>query len=184
MQADICQLTGLSGHADKDGLLRWVNSFEPKPKRVFIVHGNDEVEDIFAQTLKEQGFTASAPYNGEQWGIGAEGAVCIKEGNRVHIEHRLGESASRAATVFQRLVSAGKRLLRVIEHNEAVPTRTWPSLPTRSTPCATSGTDNGKPDHNRENNKINQKHRGSEEPRCFSAWSGQWESNPPPQLEG
>ena len=71
-----------------------------------------------AKTLKEQGFTASAPYNGEQWGIGAEGAVCIKEGNRVHIEHRLGESASRAATVFQRLVSAGKRLLRVIEHNE------------------------------------------------------------------
>ena len=118
VQADICQLTGLSGHADKDGLLRWVNSFEPKPKRVFIVHGNDEVEDIFAQTLKEQGFTASAPYNGEQWGIGAEGAVCIKEGNRVHIEHRLGESASRAATVFQRLVNAGKRLLRVIEHNE------------------------------------------------------------------
>ena len=118
VQADICQLTGLSGHADKDGLLRWINSFEPKPKRVFIVHGNDEVEDIFAQTLKEQGFTASAPYNGEQWGIGAEGAVCIKEGNRVHIEHRLGESASRAATVFQRLVSAGKRLLRVIEHNE------------------------------------------------------------------
>lgn len=118
VQADICQLTGLSGHADKDGLLRWVNSFEPKPKRVFIVHGNDEVEDIFAQTLKEQGFTASAPYNGEQWGIGAEGAVCIKEGNRVHLEHRLGESASRAATVFQRLVNAGKRLLRVIEHNE------------------------------------------------------------------
>ena len=28
------------------------------------------------------------------------------------------EGASRAATVFQRLVSAGKRLLRVIEHNE------------------------------------------------------------------
>ncbi len=26
--------------------------------------------------------------------------------------------ASRAASVFQRLVSAGKRLLRVIEHNE------------------------------------------------------------------
>ena len=47
-----------------------------------------------------------------------ETVTCIKEGNRVHIEHRLGESASRAATVFQRLVSAGKRLLRVIEHNE------------------------------------------------------------------
>ena len=28
----------------------------------------------------EQGFTACAPYNGEQWAIGAEGAVCLKEG--------------------------------------------------------------------------------------------------------
>ena len=101
----------------------YINGFTPYSTGCHILiadglKGNDEVEDIFAQTLKEQGFTASAPYNGEQWGIGAEGAVCIKEGNRVHIEHRLGESASRAATVFQRLVSAGKRLLRVIEHNE------------------------------------------------------------------
>ena len=118
VQADICQLTGLSGHADKDGLLRWVNAFAPKPKRVFVVHGEDEVSNVFVNTLTEQGFTACAPYNGEQWGIGAEGAVCIKEGSRVHIEHRINEGAARAATVFQRLVSAGKRLLRVIEHNE------------------------------------------------------------------
>ena len=118
VQAELCQLTGLSGHADREGLLRWVHAFETKPKRVFVVHGDDEVSEIFAHTLTEQGFTASAPYNGEQWGIGAEGAVCIKEGNRIHIEHRVSEGAARAATVFQRLVSAGKRLLRVIEHNE------------------------------------------------------------------
>ena len=36
----------------------------------------------------------------------------------MHLEHKPSEGASRAATVFQRLVSAGKRLLRVIEHNE------------------------------------------------------------------
>ena len=34
------------------------------------------------------------------------------------MEQRTGEGANRAATVFQRLVGAGKRLLRVIEHNE------------------------------------------------------------------
>ena len=91
--------------------------------RVAILDGGEvaeegRVEDIFAQTLKEQGFTASAPYNGEQWAIGAEGAVCLKEGTRTRIEHRVSEGAARAATVFQRLLSAGKRLLRVIEHNE------------------------------------------------------------------
>ena len=118
VQAEICQLTGLSGHADREGLLKWVNSFEPKPKRVFIIHGEDEVENIFTQTLTEQGFNACAPYNGEQWAIGAEGAVCLKEGTRIRIEHHVSEGAARAATVFQRLLNAGKRLLRVIEHNE------------------------------------------------------------------
>ena len=118
VQAEICQLTGLSGHADREGLLAWANAFSPKPKRVFVIHGEDEVENIFAQTLTEQGFTACAPYNGEQWAIGAEGAVCLQEGSRVRLEHKPSEGASRAATVFQRLVSAGKRLLRVIEHNE------------------------------------------------------------------
>ena len=118
VQAEICQLTGLSGHADKNGLLAWINAFAPKPKRVFIVHGDDEVENIFAQTLTDEGFTACAPYNGAQWVIGAEGAVCVQEGTKARIEHRPSEGTSRAASVFQRLVSAGKRLLRVIEHNE------------------------------------------------------------------
>ena len=118
VQAEICQLTGMSGHADRDGLLRWVNAFTEKPKRVFVMHGEDETEDHFVQTLTEQGFTACAPYNGAQWAIGAEGAVCLQEGMRVRIEHKANEGQSRAASVFQRLVSAGKRLLRVIEHNE------------------------------------------------------------------
>ena len=118
VKAEICQLTGMSGHADKDGLLRWVNAFTEKPRRVFVIHGEDEVENRFVDTLTEQGFTACAPYNGAQWAIGAEGAVCLKEGTRIRIEHHISEGAARAATVFQRLLNAGKRLLRVIEHNE------------------------------------------------------------------
>ena len=86
--------------------------------RPFGPRRQDEVENIFAQTLTEQGFNACAPYNGEQWAIGAEGAVCLKEGTRIRIEHHISEGAARAATVFQRLLNAGKRLLRVIEHNE------------------------------------------------------------------
>ena len=118
VQAELCQLTGMSGHADREGLLRWVNAFEQKPKRVFVIHGEDEVENTFVDTLTGEGFTACAPYNGAQWAIGAEGAVCLQEGTKVRIEHRVSEGQSRAASVFQRLVSAGKRLLRVIEHNE------------------------------------------------------------------
>lgn len=118
VQAQICQLTGLSGHADKNGLLRWINAYEQKPKRVFVNHGDDETEDAFVQTLAGQGFVACAPYNGAEWVIGIDGAVCVKEGSRVRIERRSSEGASRAAAVFQRLINAGKRLMRVIEHNE------------------------------------------------------------------
>ena len=38
-----------------------------------MIHGEDEVENRFVDTLTEQGFTACAPYNGAQWAIGAEG---------------------------------------------------------------------------------------------------------------
>ena len=91
VKAEICQLTGMSGHADKDGLLRWVNAFTEKPRRVFVIHGEDEVENRFVDTLTEQGFTACAPYNGAQWAIGAEGAVCLQEGTKVRVEQRTGE---------------------------------------------------------------------------------------------
>ena len=47
-----------------------------------------------------------------------ENLMRLQEGTKVRVEQRTGEGANRAATVFQRLLSAGKRLLRVIEHNE------------------------------------------------------------------
>lgn len=119
VQAELCQLTGMSGHADREGLLRWIEAFDTKPKRVFVNHGEDEVEDRFVQLLQERGFTACAPYNGAQWVLGAEGAVCVQEGSREKVQRRTGtEGPSRAASVFQRLVNAGRRLLRVIEHNQ------------------------------------------------------------------
>ena len=51
-----------SGHADKNGLLRWMRGFtEQKPAQVFVNHGDDGVCDAFAQTLSEElGLTAMA----------------------------------------------------------------------------------------------------------------------------
>ena len=97
VQAEICQLTGLSGHADREGLLAWVNAFSPKPKRVFVIHGEDEVENIFAQTLTEQGFTACAPYNGEQWALPGETAEPFRG-----MEKSVWEKSMEGATGRQR----------------------------------------------------------------------------------
>ncbi len=119
VQAEIAQMGGMSGHADREGLLQWIGSFDPKPRRVFVNHGDDAVEDLFVDTLQSLGYTACAPYNGAQWALGADGAVCLNEGSRERAASRASTPAlSRAQAVFQRLVSAGRRLMRVIEHNE------------------------------------------------------------------
>ncbi len=45
--------------------------------------------------------------------------MCLQEGSRIKVTRRTtSEGGSRANVVFQRLLSAGKRLMRVIEHNE------------------------------------------------------------------
>lgn len=114
--AKIKRLNGISGHADREGLIRWINAFEEKPKKVFIVHGEDQVCDIFADNLKENyGFDTAAPYSGAIFDLAAN--AWVKEGLRIPIEKKQKE-ASRANDVFSRLLAAGQRLLAVIRHNE------------------------------------------------------------------
>ncbi|MBE5995956.1 MAG: MBL fold metallo-hydrolase [Lachnospiraceae bacterium] len=63
--AEICELPGISGHADQDGLLAWAGALKEKPKKVFVVHGEDSVCDTFAALLGEKlGYDAVAPFSG------------------------------------------------------------------------------------------------------------------------
>ena len=48
VKARIARMTGISGHADREGLVRWVSHIAPKPTHVFVVHGEDTVTDSFA----------------------------------------------------------------------------------------------------------------------------------------
>ena len=54
VQAEIVSLKGISGHADREGLLDWASGFRKKPKRVFVVHGEDGVEQSFCALLHEK----------------------------------------------------------------------------------------------------------------------------------
>ena len=65
VKAQIRRLQGISGHADRNGLLKWLAAFEKKPERVFVVHGDAQVCDIFTDYLKDElGYNAYAPYSG------------------------------------------------------------------------------------------------------------------------
>ena len=54
VNAQIHNLEGFSGHADRDGLFAWLSSFEAKPKNVFLVHGELEAKEAFAEFVKER----------------------------------------------------------------------------------------------------------------------------------
>jgi len=54
INARIEMIEGFSGHADKDGLMQWVGSFVKKPRKVFVVHGEENVMHEFANELEQK----------------------------------------------------------------------------------------------------------------------------------
>ena len=115
VRAHLKQMTGLSGHADVNGLLKWAGGFNPAPAKYFIVHGEDTVTMAFADRLsKEQKVSTFAPYSGTRYDLIAN--EVIEEGVPVPIKKK--KSSQIAAGVYARLLAAGQRLLEVIRHNE------------------------------------------------------------------
>lgn len=65
VNAEIALFKGISGHADKDGLIKWINHFENKPQMIFVNHGEDYVCKEYADLLRtDYGFETYAPFSG------------------------------------------------------------------------------------------------------------------------
>ena len=70
VKAEIALLAGISGHADRDGLLQWLSGFNRKPSLVFVNHGDDDSTVGFARTVTETfGIPAQAPYSGSEFDL-------------------------------------------------------------------------------------------------------------------
>ncbi|MCR4673281.1 MAG: MBL fold metallo-hydrolase [Lachnospiraceae bacterium] len=118
VKAEIATLIGISGHADSEGLMKWIGAFEKKPQRVFIVHGEDGVTDILAERIrKETGLDAVAPYTGWEYDLITNECLAAPQAVRI-VKPGISAAARKVSEVFQRLEAAGKRLLSVIAHNE------------------------------------------------------------------
>ncbi len=62
VRAQIKQIHGFSAHADKNELLRWVSNINNTPRKVFIVHGEEDSTHDFAELLqKEHGWNVAIP---------------------------------------------------------------------------------------------------------------------------
>ena len=113
VRANIKTLQGISGHADKNGLLDWVEGFRKKPEKVFVVHGESSVCDSFAACLEtEHGIPAYAPYSGARFDL------LTGEAEYVAAPVPVKKKVRTVSDVFTRLVAAGQRLMAVIHKNE------------------------------------------------------------------
>ena len=121
--AHICQMPGISGHADVNGLLDWAKAFEEKPQKVFVTHGDDTVTEIFAKRLTDElGYDTMAPFSGTVYDLADN--VCLYEAKGVKIQKASASpKATRAARAFEKLLALGYRLITVIRKNEGTPNK-------------------------------------------------------------
>ena len=115
IRANIIRLEGMSGHADKNGLLEWINAFEKHPERVFVVHGEESVADSFVSCLEtEYHYSAYAPYSGTSFDLLTN--EIVTEAEPVVLKKR----ARIVTDAYTRLLAAGQRLLALIRKNEGI----------------------------------------------------------------
>ena len=117
--ARIESLRGISGHADRNGLLAWLDGFEKKPEHVFVVHGEDTVTEEFADTVtKTFGIPAFAPYSGGCVDLATN--MILSEGIKKQKKAPEKPATARARNAFDRVVIAARRLLEVVMKNEGL----------------------------------------------------------------
>lgn len=67
VKAAIEKVPGLSGHADRAGLLRWLEHIKTPPKQTFLTHGEPDSAAALAETLREdRGWKVTVPAM-EEW---------------------------------------------------------------------------------------------------------------------
>ena len=117
VNAEIKMLDGISGHADKNGLIKWLKTFKKKPEIVFVNHGEEKSCDEFTDCIRnEYGYNSVAPYSGTCYDLLTGEVVVQTYGIRVQKK----KTTKRAATVFGRLIAAAERLLAVARSCEGM----------------------------------------------------------------
>ena len=123
VNARIESLAGISGHADKNGLLAWIDKMEEKPSQVFVNHGEDTSATEFAQTVKEQfSVEAMAPYSGTVYDLLEDKFEYVAQG--VPVKQRPQEvSFTKKRVEFTRLSSAVRKLKSLVDTLDGIPNK-------------------------------------------------------------
>ena len=70
IKATVLEIEGLSAHGDQNDLLNWMSVLENKPKKVFLVHGENQPADELRIKIQEKyGFECTIPLMGQEFEI-------------------------------------------------------------------------------------------------------------------
>ena len=112
VNARIVNFKGLSSHADRDHLLAWARHFAPRPRHIFVVHGEASVTEIFAQHLRDAGISAHAAEYEEVYDLAADRMLSAG----VPLPPKPVSASGSPA--YRKLEAAGQDLLEAIRHNK------------------------------------------------------------------
>ncbi|WP_130848101.1 MBL fold metallo-hydrolase RNA specificity domain-containing protein [Intestinimonas timonensis] len=112
VNARIVNFKGLSSHADRDHLLAWAKHYAPKPRHIFVVHGEASVTEIFAQKLRDAGLAAHAAEYEEVYDLAADRMLSAG----VPLPPKPVSASGSPA--YRKLEAAGQDLMEAIRHNK------------------------------------------------------------------
>lgn len=52
--AEIKNIDSMSGHADQKEMLDWIKAFRKNPKKIFLVHGESQAQDVFRVKIQDE----------------------------------------------------------------------------------------------------------------------------------
>lgn len=111
VNAELATLPGISGHADKNGLIDWVNGFSNKPSQIFVNHGDEQSCEEFTRCLSEEyGYNAFAPYSGTEYDLATGEFVNITAGVRIE-----KKTSPKHRPEAEHLINAAKQLDEIVE---------------------------------------------------------------------
>lgn len=91
VNARVEYLEGYSGHADQEWLMNFIYSFIEKPKHIFLVHGEEESQEVLKnKILEETNIGVTIPDLGETYELNEEiqmtGKVYIRKTKKIKLE--------------------------------------------------------------------------------------------------
>ncbi|HOM42802.1 MAG TPA: MBL fold metallo-hydrolase RNA specificity domain-containing protein, partial [Bacillota bacterium] len=90
VNCNVYSIEGFSSHADQRGLIEWAGSFIKKPKKVFLVHGEEESSKVLSKLMEsELGIPVEAAKLGETLELSSAAAREITVERRSMNKHNL-----------------------------------------------------------------------------------------------